>query len=181
MAGMSPRVLLPLLCLTLLAAVAPATASAAVSAQTPPPACTEEAANAALDATTILDAPLGRWWSRGGDDEPFDLMTTFTLEKVLCRDLTGDGVQEMTAYLACCTVTSPRPVVIFEARDGAWTAVHALSGLGRRAIWNLKVVGRELRFRSPIYRRSDANCCPSGGYRKYRVVYADGRYRLRRG
>lgn len=171
--------LLPLIALAALAvAVAAPTASAAPAVPTahtaPQLACTKDAARIALQRTTILDDELGAFF---GDD--FNLLTTFVVGKVICRDLTGDGAREMTVTLACCTVSSPRPLVIFGGESGEWEARYALSGLKPHPVWNVKARGRAILFRSPVWRRDDANCCPSS-FRKYAVVFTDGRFRLRR-
>ncbi|HWT92829.1 MAG TPA: hypothetical protein VN238_07520, partial [Solirubrobacteraceae bacterium] len=172
--GLAP--LAALIALLVLAAAVPAAsaAPAATAAQGAQLACTKDAARIALQRTTILDDELGAFF---GDD--FNLLTTFVVGKVICRDLTGDGAREMTVTLECCTVSSPRPLVIFGSESGEWAARYALSGLKPHPVWNVKASGRAILFRSPVWRRDDALCCPSS-FRKYRVVYTDGRFRLRR-
>jgi hypothetical protein len=102
----------------------------------------------------------------------------FQVYRHFCADLTGDGAPEMVVLLQCCTVSSPRPWAIFQATpDGgirvAFTAIRVSyvqplrlrGGTGRKA--------RDVVERRSLLRRTDANCCPSGGTR-YRYIRWNG-------
>lgn len=102
----------------------------------------------------------------------------FVSDRHFCADLTGDGTAELVALYGCCTVSSPRPWAIFRLNaDGTYGV--AFAAIRVSYVQPLRLRGGTGPFASDvvekrsILRRSDANCCPSGGFR-YRYLRWDG-------
>jgi hypothetical protein len=93
------------------------------------------------------------------------------VDTLICRDLTGDGKLDMAF-----TVFSGGT-----AGDTAWVVLRQ-SGEGWRVAFRqldvykvgLTRAGRDLVESMPVYRRNDANCCPSGGF-DHRRLHWNGR------
>ena len=93
------------------------------------------------------------------------------LSSVACRDFTGDGRVDME-------------VTFFSggtAGDIAWLVFRRASSHWKLALARLKVYKLSLAFRGsdivetvPIYRKGDANCCPTGGF-DHRQFHWNGR------
>ena len=110
-----------------------------------------------------------RRWLIGSRMPVFEL---FQVGKVFCRDMTGDGRRERVVEFLCCTVSSPRPWAILQRRGGRWRigysrvrTLHfgfdtAVFEFARGEFW---AVEEEI----PVYRRGDANCCPSSFRYRY--------------
>ncbi|MDT7784337.1 MAG: FlgD Ig-like domain, partial [Pseudonocardiales bacterium] len=96
---------------------------------------------------------------------------------VLCRDLNGDGIRDMTVLFQCCTVSSPSVVAVFA---GTQTGRYRLAYMNSRdLVFGISLRRRKVLLRSPRYRRSDANCCPSS-YRRFSVHFVRGQFVLRK-
>jgi len=109
-----------------------------------------------------------------GDQQPLKL---FHVGKVICKDLTGDGVNDMSVLFQCCTVSSPSPFAIFKgSRTRGWKLAYNTT---RILIFGVSTRGRNIILRSPRYRRTDGNCCPSS-FRYYKVTYTKAHFKLRR-
>jgi len=93
----------------------------------------------------------------GRESEPVE--DIFSLQRVICEDLDGDGQDEMNALYTCCTVSSPSALGVFKAApDGRWQLVHARL---RGPIFKLERGDNQVVATEPVYSRSDSNCCPS--------------------
>lgn len=100
----------------------------------------------------------------------------FSPFKLFCSDVTHDGKRDMTALFGCCTAASPTPLGVFVSAGSHWKL--KFSSL-RPLIYGLSVKHGDLYEKRPVYRRSDALCCPSS-YRRYRLHYSHGHFRTRR-
>ncbi len=75
-----------------------------------------------------------------------------------CRDFDGDGDLDFAIQIACCTVSSPSLVVIYERFDnGGWGIAYRRFA----TVFDFERQGRSLVITEPRYSGSDANCCPS--------------------
>jgi hypothetical protein len=81
----------------------------------------------------------------------------YVVAEVICRDLTGDGAEEMVAQLGCCTGGSPSPWAIFVDEDGAWQPAFYRTGIQA----SLSVEGDAIVEKSPAYAAGEPTCCPS--------------------
>jgi hypothetical protein len=80
---------------------------------------------------------------------------------LICHDLTGDGKGEMAATIYSGGTAGDIAWAVFRMRGGRWT-------LALRQLQLYKLVlaraGRDLVETTPVYKRDDPNCCPSGGF-----------------
>ncbi len=95
----------------------------------------------------------------GLDEDGADVIELFSLETVICEDFDRDGDDEMLVHYACCTVSSPSPVGIFEKDPaGNWQLVWARA---RGAVFRVEEDDNAAIATEPVYSRNDANCCPA--------------------
>lgn len=89
----------------------------------------------------------------------------WTVVRARCVDLDGDGQEELLVETSCCTVSSPDPWVILRASsDGnAATVAYARAGRGFTSVKIQSGSPPTLVEAEQRLRRTDANCCPSGG------------------
>jgi len=84
------------------------------------------------------------------------------VDRLLCFDATGDGTRDVLY-----TISGGGSGGAFDwgfiAADGSEPRVVTRGGGGSRL--GISRRGRRPEVANPIYRRSDANCCPSGGAR----------------
>jgi hypothetical protein len=113
------------------------------------PPCTAAGARSAILATPALRTlrPTVRYG--GGPD------------RVICHNLTGDAVADMAVTVFSGGTAGDTAWVVFRRSGGRWKLAYAQLhgykvGLFRR--------GTDLVESQPIYRASDPNCCPSGGF-----------------
>ena len=128
----------------LLAALAFGSSGAAASAP-----CTRTAAKAAILASPVLRQLWPTLREGGGVDT------------LICHDFTRDGAPDLTATIFSGGTAGDIAWVVFRQRAGRWTlALRQLQGykLG------LFLAGSDLVESTPVYRGSDPNCCPSGGF-----------------
>jgi hypothetical protein len=104
------------------------------------------------------------------------LFSIYNTQRVICRDLTGDGRRDMAVLMFCCTAASPTPVAIFRNTGSRWAYAF---GSTRRLVDAMSVRGHDLIELSPVYRRSDAFCCPSS-HRRHRLDWTGHRFVSRR-
>jgi len=92
----------------------------------------------------------------------------FVHDLVGCRDLNGDGSEELVLSLACCTAAAPEPWAIFSQNEGRWQAelIRAQGSV------QLKVTDQGVRETSAAYGPNEPTCCPSG--RRSGLVSWDG-------
>jgi hypothetical protein len=134
-------------------------------AETSPPLCDEQAAKEAVVESEFEAAVRDLGAVQPGT--PLFKQFGYVFNKLICRDLTGDGAEEMVIQLACCTASSPTPWAIFSASDdGTWElAFHRdLINAG------LSVEGDEIVEKQPALAAGDPSCCPST-YRFGRVTW----------
>jgi hypothetical protein len=137
----------------------PCAAAPPATAATSAPACTKAAARKAVVSTELarrIKARLGRAVFRPGES----VLGLYSVGRLICADVTGDGADEMIVLLQCCTVAAPSPWAIFQAgRDGRWTLRYSRI---KTVTFRLRVDGNhDVEARMPDYAPSDAHCCPS--------------------
>jgi len=95
------------------------------------------------------------------------------VDTLICHDLTRDGVPNMAA-----TVFSGGT-----AGDVAWAVFRQRAGRWSLALWVLNVykvglfrVGSDLVESTPVYRKNDPNCCPTGGFDHRRFHWSGKRF-----
>ena len=120
--------------------------------------CSKDATKIAADLAGVpaaLDANPGLR-SIFGDQLP---SATFNaVYRAYCADFDGDGDVDRAAQYACCTVSSPSPVVILRNNGASFAIVYKRL---RAPIFRIRRSGRKLVLREPKYSSNDANCCPS--------------------
>jgi hypothetical protein len=79
---------------------------------------------------------------------------------VICLDFTRDGKTDMVAAIDSGGTAGAIAWIAFRATPSGWQRVLARSG------YKLGLVraGSDLISTQPIYRKNDANCCPTGGF-----------------
>ncbi len=90
--------------------------------------------------------------------QPYADVGARSISRRTCRDFDGDGDLDFAIEVACCTVSSPSLVVIYERFGNggfgiAYRRFTPVRGFERQ--------GRSLVITEPRYATSDANCCPS--------------------
>lgn len=137
-------------------------------------ACSKASAKRAVVESGVFNAAFDEFFGESASPEADELFEVFGVYKVWCRDFTLDGRRDMAVNLLCCTVSSPRPLVVFVDTDAGWQV--GWQRFNSQA-WRPRSVGRTLRYRTPVYRRTDANCCPST-FRYYKLTYTRAELRL---
>lgn len=121
----------------------------------PPPPCTKRAAQQAAKESEFEGFVRDLGAVPAG--EPLFEEFGYGVGDLICRDLTGDGAEEMVVQLVCCTGSSPSPWAIFVAEHGEWELAFHRDNI--QAV--LSVEGDELVEKSPAYGAQDPTCCPS--------------------
>ena len=123
--------------------------------------CTRAAAKAAIFSSPALRQVWPTLREGGGVDT------------LICHDLTRDGVSDLAATIFSGGTAGDIAWVVFRKRGGRWT-------LALRVLQGYKVglfrVGGDLVESTPVYRRSDPNCCPSGGFDHRRFHWNGARF-----
>jgi hypothetical protein len=135
------------------AAIALAAAALQGHAGTAAPACSKAAAKAAVLASSLPQ----RW-----KDEALHKYGPYEgLAKVLCLDFTRDGRTDLAATFASGGTAGDTAWVAFRRAGSGWKLA-----LARLQVDHLYLVvrGGDLIETQPVYRRTDPNCCPTGGY-----------------
>jgi len=81
-------------------------------------------------------------------------------DQVICFDFTRDGRTDVAASIASGGTAGDVGFVVFRATAAGWKV--ALKGGGYKL--GLRRAGGDLVLTQPIYRKNDANCCPTGGF-----------------
>jgi hypothetical protein len=86
----------------------------------------------------------------------------------------------MIGEFECCTVASPTPLAIFRptADNSDWHLSY--SWKGEPVIYGLRIRGRALIERRPVWRPTDRLCCPSGGTHYWSVAWNGHGWTVRR-
>jgi hypothetical protein len=132
--------------LVVVCAVAVAAAPAAGAAP-----CSRASATAAVLASTLPK----RW-----KDKVTAYAKTEGISELLCRDATGDGRPDMTVVFYSGGTAGDVGWVVFRRAGTGWKlALQRLQGYKIR----VAITGGDPVESQPVYRRDDANCCPTGG------------------
>jgi hypothetical protein len=89
--------------------------------------------------------------------------------QVLCGPFTGAGSEAMAITIGAPTCWGVQRWVVFRFASGSWQLLLDQ----RRFIFKLTAVGSDIRETSPVFRRGDPRCLPSGG-KQVRVWHWDG-------
>jgi len=140
-------------------------ASSAGAGPSASPSCTRPAAKTAILASSALRRLWPTLREGGGVDT------------LICHDLTRDGAPDMAATIFSGGTAGDIAWVVLRRRAGRWTlALRVLQGykLG------LFRVGSDLVESTPVYRRNDPNCCPTGGFDHRRFHWTGARFAVAR-
>ena len=94
------------------------------------------------------------------------------IDRLICRDLTGDGRKDMVASV----FSRPNGVeawIFFRAAPGSWKLSFRRTGLVAARVG---VAGKGVTEADPVFRQGDERpCCPSGGQKHYRFEWLRGK------
>jgi hypothetical protein len=99
-------------------------------------------------------------------------ITPGAVDTAICADLSGGGAQDVAISIASGGTAGDVGYAVFQRRAGGWAVV--LKGNGYKL--GLLRVGNELDVSQPVYKKSDPNCCPTGGFDHTRFRYVGGRF-----
>lgn len=139
-----PVRLLAALALAAAVAAAPVHASAGTK-------CGVATARAAVTATHL------RMKLLGDSATPVDPRS---VDQVICADFTRDGRTDVAVTIASGGTAGDIGVAVFRATPAGWRVALAFGGYKV----GLVRAGGDLVGTQPIYRKNDANCCPTGGF-----------------
>jgi hypothetical protein len=125
--------------------------------------CTQAAAKAAILVAPALRSLRPTMTNGGGVD------------RLICRDLTGDGKADLAATIYSGGTAGDIAWVAFRQAQGRW--VLALRELDQYKV-GLFAAGADLVDSQPIYRKTDPNCCPSGGFDHRRFHWNGSRFAI---
>jgi hypothetical protein len=99
------------------------------------------------------------------------------LQGLTCRDFTGDGKIDMALVFYSGGTAGDIAWVVFRRSGSSWKLA-----LARLHDYKLSLVfrGRDIIETQPVYRRGDANCCPTGGFDHRRFHWNGSRFVLAR-
>lgn len=83
------------------------------------------------------------------------------IDRLICRDLTGDGRKDMVASIFSGGTAGVEAWVVFRATSNGWKLVFRRLNLYRAGIRSTPAGIVEF---DPVYGANDPNCCPSRGY-----------------
>ncbi len=81
-------------------------------------------------------------------------------DQVICFDFTRDGRIDIAVSIASGGTAGDVGFAVFRRTRAGWRP--GLTGAGYKL--GLARVGSDLVESQPVYRKNDANCCPSGGF-----------------
>jgi hypothetical protein len=145
------------LCAAVLAALVLAPGPAPAAA----PPCSPAAAKAAILAQPSRKSLRPTIRSGGGVDRLF------------CHDLTRDGVDDMAATVFSGGTAGDIAWVVFRRSGGSWVLALKQLNLYKVGLFRL---GGDLADTQPVYRATDPNCCPSGGFDHRRFHWNGSRF-----
>jgi hypothetical protein len=114
------------------------------------PNCTDAAARAAIRYAKPKLTPFG----------PPQVFQASSAGQLLCFEATGDGATDMAVSLFSGGTAGDVGWVFFAAKPDGWRL--AGSATGYKLL--LRQAGTRLEAVQPVYRKSDPNCCPTGGF-----------------
>src|SRR3954468_17545974 len=112
-------------------------------------ACTKAAADAAIRASTLP-----------ADVKDLTHQRFAGVDSIICHDLTRDGRADMAVTLASGGTAGDIAWAAFARTGASWKLVGANAN-GYKIL--LQRAGGDLVETQPVYRKSDPNCCPTGG------------------
>ena len=120
-----------------------------VGAKQPP--CNLAAAKRAIAATHLRMKLLG---------DGAVAVSASSADQALCHDFTRDGRVDVAVTIASGGTAGDVGFAVFRSISSGWQVALARNGykLG------LFRAGNDLVSSQPIYRKNDANCCPTGGF-----------------
>lgn len=127
--------------------------------------CSKTAATAAVLASSLPQ----RW----KDEAVHKYGPHEGLARVLCHDFTRDGRKEMAITFASGGTAGDIAWVVFRRAGVGWKL--ALARLRVDHLY-LSVRGGDLIETQPVYRKTDANCCPTGGFNHVRWHWNGNRF-----
>jgi hypothetical protein len=93
------------------------------------------------------------------------------VDRIVCADLTRDGRADMAVTLASGGTAGDIAWAAFARTPSGWRLVASNPDTYKVG---LSLLGGELVETTPIYRRNDPNCCPTGGF-AHRRFHWNGR------
>ena len=97
------------------------------------------------------------------------------VDQVFCRDLTHDGLGDLTVSIASGGTAGDIAFVVFRRVGPGWKL--ALAKL-REYHLSLVLAGGDVVETTPVYRQNDPNCCPTGGFVHRRFHWTGSRFKL---
>ena len=95
------------------------------------------------------------------------------VDRIICRDVTGDRVTDMTVLVASGGAARVTAWVVFRARKTSWQLVLRRLNLYRASVsW----VNGDLVETVAVLRKTDQICCPTGGHNHTRLDWQRGRF-----
>lgn len=128
-----------------------------------PPPCTAASARRAILASPALVALRPTLQTDGGVD------------KLICADLTGDGVRDLAATIFSGGTAGDTAWVVFRADGSRWRLAYRQLHAYKVGLFRS---GRDMIESQPIYKKNDANCCPTGGVFHRRFHWVAGRLKI---
>ena len=83
------------------------------------------------------------------------------IDRLICRDLTGDGQKEMVASIFSGGTAGDHSWLVFAATRRGWKLAFRRLNLYKVGI---RAASHGIVETLPVYNQDDANCCPSGGF-----------------
>jgi hypothetical protein len=140
-----------------------AAAAATTSAQAGNAACGPATARAAIKATHLRLKLLG---------DTAVPVSPSSADEVICFEFTRDGRLDLAVSIASGGTAGDVGFVVFRRTSAGWRV--ALSGAGYKL--GLARIAGDLVETQPVYRKNDANCCPSGGFDHRRFHWNGSRF-----
>jgi hypothetical protein len=98
------------------------------------------------------------------------------IDRLICRDLTGDGRNDMVATVHSGGTAGVEAWVAFKRVGRGWKLVFRR--LGHKVLIRSVPVG--IVEIAPVYMDGDPNCCPSGGFDHTLFKWKSGRFAVAR-
>lgn len=95
------------------------------------------------------------------------------VDRILCRDVTADGVADMTVLVSSGGPARVTAWVVFRARKTSWQLVLRRLNLYRASIAWMK---GDLVETVAVLRKTDQLCCPTGGHDRTRFHWKRTRF-----
>jgi hypothetical protein len=118
------------------------------------PACSKLSSRGAVAAS-----PLGPRMKHPLGEDPTSIDWGVQL---ICRPLAGHDRMDMVAEFECCTVHSATPLAILRPDAGAAYGWRLSYSSVNPILYGLRVRGKALIERRPVWKRNDVLCCPTG-------------------